>query len=167
MGGDPFVVETEEQAMEVLESIQNATIEREITDKEEFETALSQLELKNAKHIYSYVDGSEFIICFAEDWDYEQQKRYSVYICGITESKIATIMPDFKEARFDTEEEAREYIAEQLKGYQVVCPEDNNLDTANNHHWFELYDGDPVTIDEEGDEHLNDPIFTSDMVYND
>ena len=76
-------------------------------------------------------------------------------------------MPGFKEARFDTEEEAREYIAGQLKSYQAVCPEDNNLDTCNNHHWFEIYDGEPVTIDEDGDEHLNDPIFTSEMVYND
>jgi hypothetical protein len=94
-------------------------------------------------------------------------KRFSVYYCDNIESKIATVMPGFKEARFDSEEEAREFIAFQLKGHQVVCPEDNNLDTCNNHHWFEIYDGEPVTIDEDGDEHLNDPIFSSDMVYND
>lgn len=68
MGADPFVVETEEQAMEVLDAIQNATIKRVITDEEELETALSQLELKNAKQICSLVDGSEFLICFSEDW---------------------------------------------------------------------------------------------------
>lgn len=68
-GADPYLVETEEQAEEVMESISRATISREITDKEEFSAALEQLDLTKANHIYSFVDGSEFIVCLSEDWD--------------------------------------------------------------------------------------------------
>lgn len=68
-GADPYLVETEEQAEEVMESVSRATISREITDEEEFNTALKQLDLKKANHIYSFVDGSEFLVCLSEDWD--------------------------------------------------------------------------------------------------
>lgn len=71
-GADPYLVETEEQAEEVMESISRATISREITDEDEFNTALEQLDLKKAAHIYSFVDGSEFLVCLSEDWDYEE-----------------------------------------------------------------------------------------------
>lgn len=71
-GADPYIVETEEQAEEVMESIERATISREITDEDEFSTALEQLDLKKADHIYSFVDGSEFLVCLSEDWDYEE-----------------------------------------------------------------------------------------------
>ena len=71
-GADTFIVETEEQAEEVMESIERATVSREITDEDEFSTALEQLDLKKADHIYSFVDGSEFLVCLSEDWDYEE-----------------------------------------------------------------------------------------------
>ena len=70
-GSDPYLIETIEEAEEVAESIENATIARVITDDEEFETATAQLDLDGhrPKKIYSFVDGSEFLVCYAEDWD--------------------------------------------------------------------------------------------------
>ena len=63
-------VETEEQAQELMESIENASIEREL-EGEEFETAKSILDLDghDVKRIYSLVDGSEFFVCLHEDWE--------------------------------------------------------------------------------------------------
>lgn len=53
-----------------MESIENASIEREL-EGEEFETAKSILDLDghDVKRIYSLVDGSEFFVCLSEDWD--------------------------------------------------------------------------------------------------
>lgn len=70
MGADPYIIETEEQAKELQESIETATVEREITDEVEFETAARQLDLEddNPKHIWSFVNGSEFLVCLAGDW---------------------------------------------------------------------------------------------------
>ena len=70
MGAGAYLVETEEQAQELMESIENASIERELED-EEFETAKHILDLDghDVKRIYSLVDGSEFFVCLSEDWD--------------------------------------------------------------------------------------------------
>jgi len=71
MGGDPYLVETEEQAKELKESIEKAAIKREITDGEEFDTVKEQLDLggHNVRKIWSFVYDSEFVICFSEDWE--------------------------------------------------------------------------------------------------
>lgn len=70
MGGDPYIIETEEQAESLKERIERATIEREITDEDEFETATQILELRGhyPERIWSYVDGSEFLVCLSGDW---------------------------------------------------------------------------------------------------
>lgn len=70
MGADPYIIETEEQAEELRESIETATVEREITDVDEFKTATRQLDLQghNPKRIWSFVNGSEFLVCLAGDW---------------------------------------------------------------------------------------------------
>ena len=69
-GGDPSLIETDEQASEVFESLEKVCSGgRELTG-DEFETAKRQLDLENneVSHIWSFVDGSEFIICFSECW---------------------------------------------------------------------------------------------------
>ena len=70
MGAGAYLVENEEQAQELMDSINNATIEREL-EGEEFETAKHILDLDghDVKHIYSLVDGSEFFVCLPEDWE--------------------------------------------------------------------------------------------------
>lgn len=70
-GGDPYLIDTIEDAEQVAESIENATIERVLTDEDEIGTATAQLDLEGhrPKRINSYVDGSEFLVCLAEDWD--------------------------------------------------------------------------------------------------
>lgn len=72
-GGDPSIVDSIDFAEDVLESIDNASSYREITDKEEFDNAKDALDLNDNKvsHIWSFVDGNEFIVCFPDDWDYK------------------------------------------------------------------------------------------------
>jgi len=69
MGAGAYLVETEEQAQELLESIEGATIERELED-DEFETAKHILDLDghDVERIWSFVNGSEFLVCFSDDW---------------------------------------------------------------------------------------------------
>lgn len=70
MGAGAYLVETDEQALELMLSIENASNERELKG-EEFETAKSILDLDGhkVKRIYSLVDGSEFFVCLPEDWE--------------------------------------------------------------------------------------------------
>lgn len=70
-GGDPCLIESEEDAQSLKESIERATIKREITDEDEFEVATQQLDLDghDPEKIWSYVDGSEFLVCFSADWN--------------------------------------------------------------------------------------------------
>lgn len=71
-GSDPSLIETEEEAQEAAEIINEATIRREITDADEFASAMKELDLTEAnkpQHIFSFVNGSEGVICFAEDWN--------------------------------------------------------------------------------------------------
>ena len=71
MGGDPYVIEDEEQAAQVAESINNATSMREL-EGEELATAREQLDCPGAERVFSFVDGSEFLVCFSEDWYYQK-----------------------------------------------------------------------------------------------
>jgi hypothetical protein len=70
-GGDPMLIETEEQAEELLESI---NVLRPITDEDELETAKIQLDLEGhdeVTKVYGFVcDGCAAVVCFAEDWEY-------------------------------------------------------------------------------------------------
>lgn len=69
-GGDPMLVETEEQAEELLESIDML---RPITGKDELEIAKSKLDLEchnKVKNVYGFMcDGCAAVVCFAEDWE--------------------------------------------------------------------------------------------------
>lgn len=69
MGSGAYLVETEEQAAELMDSIRNATIVRELHG-DEFKAAEGILGLEgcDAKHIYSFVDTNEFFVCMAEDF---------------------------------------------------------------------------------------------------
>ena len=72
-GGDPLLIEDEEDAASLAKAIERAQYGiREIEkDSEEWNSALKGLDLadvNDVKHIYSGVDGSEFIFCKAEDW---------------------------------------------------------------------------------------------------
>ena len=70
-GGDPMLVETEEQAQELLDSID---VLRPITDEDDFETAKKQLDLEGhdeVTKVYGFMcNGCASVVCFAEDWDY-------------------------------------------------------------------------------------------------
>lgn len=70
-GSDPCLIETEEDATEWLDTIENASIVREITDPEEYQIAKGKLNLENntTRKIYSFVNGTEGTYCLSEDWD--------------------------------------------------------------------------------------------------
>ena len=68
-----------------------------------------------------------------------------------------------------TLKEAKKWINEQLKGYTVVdddhmCSEDvmESAKTA----FYAVFDGDPVTFDENGEEVFHEPIYASQYFYN-
>lgn len=69
MGSGAYLVETEEQAMELMDSISNATIGRELYG-DEFNVAKGILDLEgcDVKHIYSFVDTNEFFVCLGKDF---------------------------------------------------------------------------------------------------
>jgi len=46
MGADPYIIETEEQAEELRESIEAATIEREITDEDEYNRVVTKAQFQ-------------------------------------------------------------------------------------------------------------------------
>ena len=67
-----------------------------------------------------------------------------------------------------TLEEAKGWINEQLKGYTVVdddhmCSEDvmESAKTA----LYEVYDGEPITINEDGEPNLANPVYVSVCFY--
>lgn len=71
--GDPFLVENEEQAIELLEYLQQDGCEcKVIEDGEEFEIAKKRLDLKDADVVAIYDCGcwnqSHAIVCFNGDW---------------------------------------------------------------------------------------------------
>ena len=73
-GGDHLLIEDEDDAIALASAIDRAQYGiREIEkDSEEWCSALNKLDLddsNNVKHIYSGVDGNEFIFCKTEDWE--------------------------------------------------------------------------------------------------
>ena len=70
-GADALLVEDEQQAEELAESILRAGQIRQITDDDEFEAVMGQLDLNDDNkpaHLFSAVDGSEFVFCLPDDW---------------------------------------------------------------------------------------------------
>lgn len=70
-GADAFIVEDEQQAEELAESIQRAGQIRQITDDDEIEAVMGRLDLtedNKPARLFSAVDGSEFVFCLPDDW---------------------------------------------------------------------------------------------------
>lgn len=91
--------------------------------------------------------------------------KYAVYYCNPVESHIDIIYPENKEARFDTLEEAREYVDRQTEGYEEV--DDRDADNGNDRFWYEVYEGEPITYNEKGEEILQDFKYVSEQYYYD
>lgn len=72
-GGDPYLVETDGQAQELLESINaTASLRKIVRGDEDFETYMKRLDLTDENRpaaIYSGVDGSEFCFIYANDYN--------------------------------------------------------------------------------------------------
>lgn len=71
---------------------------------------------------------------------------------------------------FATEEEARSFAEKQLEGVMYVDEEHNCTDDvfySSKVAYVEIYNGEPVTFDEEGEEVYNEAIFISAPFYSD
>ena len=68
-GSDPLLIETEEQAQELLDSMDDLY---PITDKNEVETAKKQLNLEGhdeVTKVYGFMCvGCASVVCFGDDW---------------------------------------------------------------------------------------------------
>ena len=67
-----------------------------------------------------------------------------------------------------TLEEAKEWIAHELEGRTMVdddhqCTED--VMASSKTAFFAVYDGDPITFNENGDEVFHEPIYASQYFY--
>lgn len=70
----------------------------------------------------------------------------------------------------ETEEEAENWIASHIKGHKVIGPENmcTNAELASSSVGrYEVYDGSPITYDEDGNDTLEDTYFESDYFYTD
>lgn len=70
-GADPTLIETNEEAKQMADAINSSSIYYEITDKEEFAIAASQLDFSEQvppRRLYAFVNGSRGVICYSEDY---------------------------------------------------------------------------------------------------
>ena len=94
---------------------------------------------------------------------------YNVFFLTPGEFTQAVIMPGFKPAKFETIEEAKAFIAGQVREEDKVQPGDNSNAATICYH---IYDGSPYDEDdgwtpEDGflREAVNDPVYISDDYY--
>lgn len=55
------------------------------------------------------------------------------------------------------------YVEEQIKGHKEV--DDRDTDNGCDRFWYEVYEGEPITIDEEGKEVLHNFVYVSTQYY--
>ena len=78
MGADAYIIEDEEQAAEVAESLNNATYFEELKG-EDLEDARERLECPGASRVLSFVDGSACLVSFSEDWEFPHEASIKTY----------------------------------------------------------------------------------------
>ena len=78
------------------------------------------------------------------------------------------VNPSFCVHTCSTLEEAKGWISEQLKGYTMVdsdhaCTED--VMTSSKTALYQVFDGEPITLGEDGEPNLAEPIYESNYFY--
>jgi hypothetical protein len=87
-----------------------------------------------------------------------KMKQFRVFYCNNVESTQV--------ADFDTLEQAKQYCAEECKGYEPVRDGDTEYEHHASSKFYEVYDGDPRIFDEDGDlEDFKNPIYRTDCFY--
>lgn len=69
-----------------------------------------------------------------------------------------------------TIEEAQSWVSEQLKGREIVDADHQSTEdvmTSSKTARYQVYDGDPVTVDKDGEPNLVAPVYESDCFYTD
>lgn len=85
-------------------------------------------------------------------------KKFGVY--------YKTNVESFMIAEFDTLAEAKEYCTNETKGCIPVSEDDTRVDNHNISFYYEVYDGNPLVVDEDGDvTGLKDPVYETDTFY--
>ena len=80
----------------------------------------------------------------------------------------AEVQPSECVHKCSTIEEAKSWISEQLKGYTMVdsdhaCTED--VMTSSKTALYQVFDGEPITLGEDGEPNLAEPIYESNYFY--
>lgn len=85
-------------------------------------------------------------------------KKYQIYYNNNVEiSRVA---------EFDTLEEAKNYCAENTKGYDKIGDNDNCWEGRSNNFRYEVYGGVMEILDEDGDVvDLKEPVYETDQFY--
>ena len=85
-------------------------------------------------------------------------KKYQIYYNNTVEINNV--------AEFDTLDEAKQYCAENTKGYDKVCANDNCWEGYNNNFHYEVFDGYKEILDEDGDVvDLKNPVYETEQFY--
>lgn len=86
------------------------------------------------------------------------KNKYSVYYNRNVES--------FQVAEFGTLEEAIAFCCNETEGYDKVCPGDNCCEGRGNNFAYEVYEGDPIILDEDGDiAETKDYVYRTEQYY--
>lgn len=86
------------------------------------------------------------------------KNKYSVYYDRNVEI--------FQVAEFDTLEEAIAYCQRETAGYTEVGPNDNCYEGRGNNFAYEVYEGDPIILDEDGDiAETKDYVYRTEQYY--
>lgn len=86
------------------------------------------------------------------------KNKYSVYYNRNVES--------CQVAEFGTLEEAIAFCKNETEGYDKVCPGDNCCEGRGNNFAYEVYEGDPIILDEDGDiAETKDYVYRTEQYY--
>ena len=84
-------------------------------------------------------------------------KKYQVYRNNNVEC--------YEVAAFDTLGEAKRFCAENTKSYPEVGDSDNCYESRSNNFCYQVYEGEPIVLDENGDADLKEPVFCTNRFY--
>lgn len=81
--------------------------------------------------------------------------KYTVYYCNASASEPV--------ASYDMLVDAILYVSEQVHG--CVRVNERDTDKGKYLYWYEIYEGEPVVVNDEGNEVSQDYVFTSEKYY--
>ena len=136
----------------------NPSFEPEHAGKDEWESSMeTPYGLLLAKYYLEDAEDAE-----DADWNVESYEFQST--AGEYWVMYNSPVEAFEFAKVSTLEEAIHVVEKELQGEMVL--DERDTDNGSNHHWFEVFDGQPVDEDENFCTIFREPLFVSEKVYN-